>query len=155
MGVLDRRYTFPFFIMNTFTRTITNELHSLESLMHAITNFLEDQGVEAKAVYQINLALEEMITNIIKFGYADYDSHEIHVSMEVGEEEVVARIEDDGREFNPLEEKPVAHGTPLEEKKVGGLGIHLIKKLLHSMEYRREGHRNILEIKALKKQPEA
>ncbi len=141
--------------MSTFQRTITNELHELASLMHAITNFLEDQGVEAKAVYQINLALEEMITNTIKFGFNDYDEHEIYVTIEVGETTIVGRIEDEGRAFNPLEQEEVASDTPLGECKVGGLGIHLIKKMLHSMEYRRENRRNILEIKALRNQPAA
>ncbi len=54
------------------TRKITNELHSLESLMNATTNFLEDHGADAQTVYRVNLALEEMITNIIKYGYDDY-----------------------------------------------------------------------------------
>jgi len=88
-------------MQTSFQRTITNELHDLESLMNASTNFLEDRGVDAQAVYRINLALEEMITNIIKHGYDDYDSHEIKVSVEVRENEIVSLIEDDGHEFNP------------------------------------------------------
>lgn len=133
---------------SSFARTITNELHSLASLMHAITNFLEDQQVDAQSVYRINLTLEEMVTNIIKYGYDDYDSHNIQVTLDVLEDHIVCVIEDFGREFNPLE---VTKETPLEEPKVGGLGIHLIKHLLDSIEYRREGQKNILEIKALRK----
>src|SRR5277367_4148781 len=111
-------------------RTITNELHDLESLMNASTNFLEDHEVDAQAVYRINLALEEMITNIIKHGYDDYDSHEIQVSIEVRENEIAGIIEDDGHEFNPLEHKKKAEPASLEESKIGGLGIHLIRKLI-------------------------
>lgn len=130
------------------TRKITNELHSLESLMNATTNFLEDHGVDGQSVYRINLALEEMITNIIKYGYDDYDIHDIDVCLEILSEEIVAVIEDDGHAFDPLaqEKKPAA--GQLEEQEVGGLGIHLIKQLVGNMAYRRENNRNILEIRA-------
>lgn len=132
----------------SFHRTIANELHDLEILMNASTNFLEDGGVGAQTVYRINLALEEMITNIIKHGYSDYDAHEIRVSIEIGESEITALIEDDGHEFNPLEwEKKDGLGS-LEKRQVGGLGIHLIKDLLDQVTYRRENNKNILEIKS-------
>ena len=140
-------------MQTSFQRTITNELHDLESLMNASTNFLEDRGVDAQAVYRINLALEEMITNIIKHGYDDYDSHEIKVSVEVRENEIVSLIEDDGHEFNPLklEKKPGA--ASLAEHKIGGLGIHLIRELLDQIAYRRENGKNILEIKTHRQTP--
>jgi anti-sigma regulatory factor (Ser/Thr protein kinase) len=138
----------------TFQRTITNELHSLGDLMSALTNFLEDQGVDAQAVYRINLAMEEMITNIIKYGYDDYDTHNIEVSVHVMENEVVAAIEDYGREFNPLEQKAELKEGSLEERPVGGLGLHLIKEMLDAVTYRREGRKNVLEICMLRQNPD-
>jgi serine/threonine-protein kinase RsbW len=130
----------------TFHRTITNELHELESLMNASTNFLEDHEVDAQAVYRINLGLEEMITNIIKHGYDDYDGHKIEVTVEVRKNEIAGVIEDDGHEFNPLEWEKKDGPPSLEESKIGGLGIGLIKKLLDHVDYRRENEKNILEI---------
>ena len=131
----------------SFHRTITNELHELESLMNATTNFLEDQSVSPQAVYRINLALEEMITNIIRHGYDDYDRHEIRVSLNVFENQVAAVIEDDGHAFNPLEWNKKEESQPLEDKKVGGVGIHLIRELLDHVDYKRENDRNILEVR--------
>jgi anti-sigma regulatory factor (Ser/Thr protein kinase) len=133
------------------TRKITNELYELESLMNATTNFLEDHGVDAQSVYKVNLALEEMITNIIKYGYDDYDSHSIDVCLEILPEEIVAVIEDDGHEFDPLTQEKSAGAASLEEQKEGGLGIHLIKQLVGNMSYKRDGGRNILEIRAQRK----
>ena len=140
-------------MQTSFHRTISNELHDLASLMNASTNFLEDNGVDAQAVYRINLALEEMITNIIKHGYDDYDSHEINVSIEILENEITGVIEDDGHEFNPLklEKKPGA--ASLAEHKIGGLGIHLIRELLDQIAYRRENGKNILEIRTRRQHP--
>lgn len=139
--------------MNTFQRTIGNDVYELQSLMHAMTNFLEDHGVEGRPVYRINLALEELITNTIKYGYSDYDRHEIHVSAEIGDERVVCVIEDNAREFNPLDQKSPELASV--ESRVGGLGIHIIRQMLDSMTYRREGRRNILEIQTRKNLPPA
>jgi anti-sigma regulatory factor (Ser/Thr protein kinase) len=133
------------------TRKITNELHSLESLMNATTNFLEDHDVDGQTVYRVNLALEEMITNIIKYGYDDYESHDIDVCLEILAEEVVAVIEDDGHEFDPLSQEKSGGSKTIEEQEPGGLGIHLIKQLVGKMAYRRDGDRNILEIRAQRK----
>jgi len=133
------------------TRKITNELHSLESLMNATTNFLEDHDVDGQTVYRVNLALEEMITNIIKYGYDDYESHDIDVSLEILADEVIAVIEDDGHEFDPLTQEKSADAGTLEEQEPGGLGIHLIKQLVGNMSYKREGTKNVLEIRAQRK----
>ncbi|MCE0483568.1 MAG: ATP-binding protein [Methylacidiphilales bacterium] len=137
----------------TLRRTITNEVHELESLMNATTNFLEDQNVDAQAVYRVKLALEEMITNIIKHGYDDYESHQIDVAIELRPEEIVGTITDDGHEFNPLEQELKNKNAALPERKVGGLGIHIIKELLNEVNYRRENEKNILEIKMRRNQP--
>jgi len=133
------------------TRKITNELHSLESLMNATTNFLEDHDVDGQTVYRVNLALEEMITNIIKYGYDDYESHDIDVCLEILPDEVVAVIEDDGHEFDPLTQEKSADAGTLEEQEPGGLGIHLIKQLVGNMSYKRDGAKNVLEIRAQRK----
>jgi serine/threonine-protein kinase RsbW len=138
---------------NTFHRTIANELFDLESLMNATTNFLEDNGVDEQAVYRVNLALEEMVTNVIRHGYDDYEGHSIDVSVEIMDNEVVAVIADDGHAFNPVEQERRPKAASLEEAKVGGLGIHILKTLLSAMTYKREGEKNILEIHALRNLP--
>jgi serine/threonine-protein kinase RsbW len=135
----------------SFHQTIANDFVNLHGLMEGATQFLESQSVDAQAVYRINLALEEMVTNIIKYGYDEPGRHKIEVTLEVGTKEVALVIVDDGHDFNPLlhERKPPA--DKLEDREIGGLGIHLMKKLLDHMEHRREGGRNILEIKILRK----
>ncbi len=137
--------------MSTFQRTIANDLYELQSLMHAMTNFLEDHGVEGPPVYRVNLALEELVTNTIKYGYSDYDPHEINISATIADERVVCVIEDGAREFNPLDQD--APESTSEESKVGGLGIHIIRQMLDSMTYRREDRQNILEIQTRKNLP--
>jgi serine/threonine-protein kinase RsbW len=130
-----------------FHQIIANDFAALGELMENATRFLEGGGVDAQAVYRINLALEEMVTNIIKYGYDEPGRHKIEVTLDVGAKEVALVIVDDGHGFNPvLQERK----EPAGDLEIGGWGIPLIKKLLHSMDYRREGGRNILEIKTLR-----
>jgi serine/threonine-protein kinase RsbW len=136
-------------------RTITNELHSLESLMNASTNFLEDHGIDAQAVYRTNLGLEEMITNIIKHGYDDYETHNIEVAIEILASEIAVTIEDDGHKFDPLAHKQNLEEIPLENRQIGGLGIHLIRTMLSEMTYKRESERNVLTFRTKRGLPTA
>ena len=131
----------------SFHQTIANDFANLSGLMEGATEFLESQGVDAPAVYRINLALEEMVTNIIKYGYDTLGRHKIEVTLDVGANEVTMVIIDDGHDFNPIvhEGKPPADKP--EDREIGGWGIPLMKKMLDQMEHRREEGRNILEIK--------
>jgi len=135
----------------TFHQTIANDIVNLCGLMEGATAFLEGQSVDAQAVYRINLALEEMVTNIIKYGYDEPGRHNIEVALDVGAKEVALVIVDDGHDFSPVlhEKKPSADKPG--EREIGGWGIPLMKKLLDHMEHRREGGRNILEIKIRRK----
>jgi anti-sigma regulatory factor (Ser/Thr protein kinase) len=130
----------------SFHQIIANDFAALKELMDRATEFLESHGVDAQAVYRINLALEEMVTNIIKYGYDAPEPHKIEVTLDVRAQEVALVIIDDGHDFNPVlqERRPPAEKS--EDREIGGLGIHLVKKLLDRMDHRREQGRNILEI---------
>ncbi len=104
----------------TFHRSISNDLAALEGLMNEATSFLEAEQVEPAAVYRINLALEEIVSNVIKYGYDDPGRHEIRLLLEITGEEVRAVIEDDGHEFNPLLQPVKNNIGPLEERQIGG-----------------------------------
>jgi serine/threonine-protein kinase RsbW len=134
-----------------FHQTIANDFANLCGLMESATAFLEGQGVDAQAIYRINLALEEMVTNIIKYGYDAPGKHKIEVTVDVGAKEVALVIVDDGHDFSPvLHERKPSVDKP-EERGIGGWGIPLMKKLLDHMDHRREDGRNILEIKIQRK----
>jgi anti-sigma regulatory factor (Ser/Thr protein kinase) len=135
----------------TFHQVIESDFGALKGLMDGATEFLESHEVDAQAVFRINLTLEEIVTNIIKFGHADATGHMIDVALKVQSDVVEAVIVDEGHEFNPVLHRMETPSTVLSERTTGGLGIFLIKKLLSSMNYRREGQRNIVEVKAQRK----
>jgi serine/threonine-protein kinase RsbW len=98
-------------------------------------------------MHDLNLALEEILANIISYGYSDNREHEIRVNLSVEPGKVRVDVEDDGQPFNPLEAPEADTTKPLEERTIGGLGIHLVRKLMDGLEYKRQGEKNLLTIK--------
>jgi anti-sigma regulatory factor (Ser/Thr protein kinase) len=121
-----------------------NKLSELGRFSQSLMEFGERHGLTSKVVHDLNLALEEILSNIISYGYTDNREHEIKVRLSMQPAEVRAEVEDDGQPFNPLEAPEPDTTKPLEERTIGGLGIHLVRKLMDGLEYKRQGNRNLL-----------
>jgi len=124
-----------------------NNLSELERLNLILAEFGERYHLPSKVLFNLNLALEEILTNIISYGYDDREEHEIIVRLSLEQGELTVEVEDDGRPFNPLEALEPDLNKPLEERPVGGLGIHLVRKLMDELAYQRQEGRNLLLIK--------
>lgn len=109
-------------------------------------NFLEKENISQHTLYAVDLSLEEMLTNIIKYGYNDKNTHEILINASIENKQLILSIEDDGHEFNPLERPDADLTGMVKDRKVGGVGIHLTRKMVKSMEYKRADNKNILKI---------
>lgn len=132
---------------NQHTVIVKNQLSELERVSHVVEAFGEDNRVPSKAIVQLNLALDEVLTNVISYGYTDTAEHEIVVRLRADGAQVMVEIEDDGREFNPLEAAAPDLDAPAAERSIGGLGIHLVRKVIDQLEYRREQGKNLLVMK--------
>jgi anti-sigma regulatory factor (Ser/Thr protein kinase) len=126
---------------------ISNELSELERLHQTLADFCRRHGLAAQVARDLNLAVEEIVTNIITHGYADDREHRISVHLSLEQGEVKIDVEDDGRPFNPLEAPAVDTTTPLADRPIGGLGIHLVRKVTDGLEYKRLGDKNIFTLK--------
>ena len=94
-----------------------------------------------------DLALEEHLTNVMNYAYEDARTHEILVRLEVDSAFFMIEVQDDGRPFNPLEVPPVDTTLPLDQRPIGGLGIHLIRSFMDEVRYERRANRNILRLR--------
>jgi sigma-B regulation protein RsbU (phosphoserine phosphatase) len=126
---------------------LRNQLSELARLRGTLTEFGRQHGLRDNVLRDLNLALEEIVTNIISHGYTDGREHEIRVRLGIEAQEMRVEVEDDGKPFNPLEAPEADITTPLEERAEGGLGIHLVRKLTDGLEYRWHGGRNLLVMK--------
>jgi len=90
----------------------------------------------------MQVALDEILSNIVKYGYADDAEHEIQVRLRVLDNAFEATIEDDGVPFNPLESRAPDTASQLRERRIGGVGLHFVKNLMSEVRYNRVGNRN-------------
>ncbi|MCX6925500.1 MAG: ATP-binding protein [Verrucomicrobia bacterium] len=125
---------------------LTNRPEAEPRLFKALEAFAADHYLPAKVLQAADLALAEHVTNVFKHAYADTALHEIHVRLSCDGRALYVEIEDDGRAFNPLQTPLVNTSIPLEERPIGGLGVHLMRRYMDTLEYRREGSRNILRM---------
>jgi serine/threonine-protein kinase RsbW len=131
----------------SITIRISATVHEIERLNRLIRQFGELHDLPGRALYSVNLALDEVVSNIVLYGYEDSNDDPIVVRLEVRGAELMASVEDSGREFDPLSLPTPDLSAPLEDRQVGGLGIHLMRSLMDGVEYRRHGDKNILSMR--------
>ena len=132
------------------TLRLQNDFAELSAAAEATTRFLEDHQAGPEVVFAANLAIEELVTNIIKYGYDDSANHEITVHLELADGILSINIRDDGHEFNPFDQPEPDTSLPAEERDIGGLGIHFVRNLLDTCSYvRRDGENLVTVTKAL------
>jgi len=121
-----------------------NELSELVKLQQVIQLYGQSNQLSDTLQNSINLVLEELLTNIISYGYEDHDSHKIYLHLSLKEGVLTAVIEDDGIPFNPLEAPDVDVSQSIEDISVGGLGIHFVRTLMDDLYYERKQNKNNL-----------
>ncbi len=126
---------------------VKNKLDQLSLIVSELEKFAESENLDAAALFNINLAVEELFTNIVFYAYSDKDEHTIILRLSKNNNKVTIEIEDDGIEFNPLNYSEPDHiDKPLEEREIGGLGIHFVRKIMETIDYNRENNKNILTL---------
>jgi anti-sigma regulatory factor (Ser/Thr protein kinase) len=124
--------------------TIRNDLGELARVNDLVSELLERCGIAPEVLYATQLVLEEVLSNVIRHGCQDGEPHGIALTLSVGESAVELGVVDDGREFDPTIAESPRLDLPLEDWRVGGLGIHLVRAYAREMRYERVGHRNAL-----------
>jgi serine/threonine-protein kinase RsbW len=123
---------------------VSNQLSELGRTSHSIEAFGARHALDTRLIFNVNLAVDEILTNIISYAYPDGGSHDIVVRLSLTTRELIVEVEDDGQAFNPLELGIPDLDKPLEQRPIGGLGIHLVRKVMDRLEYRRQAGKNVL-----------
>ena len=126
--------------------SLVNDLAEILRLAEAVNEFVASQGFPPSAAHKMNLALEELLTNTISYGFESGSRHIVKIKLAADESELIGEIIDDGAPFNPLNKPDPDVTLPVEERPIGGLGILFVKKLMDSVKYRRDGDLNIVTI---------
>lgn len=129
---------------------LTSEAMDFSVCSSMVEEYCQRLGLPQKSIFKITLVLDELITNIISYGYDDPDSYLIDVQLFCKDDGLVLVLSDNARPFNPLLDaaKPELD-LPLEQRArpIGGMGVHLVKSLMDSVHYERVDDRNVLTLK--------
>lgn len=125
--------------------SIKNETSELDALNAAVAQFLTAHATPPRAAYAVNLALEELIVNVIQYAYIDDEAHTIDVELGVEGPQIVLRIVDDGMPFDPRK-GPALH-VDSEDRVAAGLGLTLVLDMVDVLKYRREQDKNRVEVR--------
>ena len=131
----------------TLTLQLPNRLSVIGETADGIAEFLRGHGVSERAIGHLALALDEAMTNTIAYAWPEGGAHELTLAIVVADGMVVAVISDDGIAFDPLEIPPPDLESSLEDRPIGGLGVHFMTTLMDEVTYRREGERNVLTLR--------
>jgi len=129
------------------TVSFKNQLGEIERLGQVVTEFAQCQHWSPQVLFEVNVSLEEILTNVISYAYEDDKEHEIVLRLSSADGEITAEVEDEGRPFNPLEVAEPDINKPIEERQVGGLGIYLVRKFMTNLTYERREEKNLLTLK--------
>ncbi len=129
---------------------LKNDLSELDTLAEKLEAFSRLIGMDDRCLFEINLAMDELFTNIVSYGFSDKREHRVRVSLVYDADTISITLEDDGAPFNPLFCKMPDLNLPVEKSPVGGLGIHLCRSMMDEMEYQRAGNRNIITLRKRK-----
>ena len=123
---------------------IQNQLSELETIATTLETVGENWDLPMSITLNLNLVLEELITNIIFYGYTDKNEHFIEINIDFDDSRIFLKVEDDGIAFNPLLKEEADISLPVEERAIGGLGIHFVRKIMDTISYERKNEKNIL-----------
>lgn len=134
------------FVTNKQTLTLTNDVDELSRLEPFLSSALEEKKVDPSIVSQVNLSVEEAVANVIMYAYPEGTTGTVDIVIDVSDDVIRLEISDSGVPFNPLEHEEINLDVPLDERPIGGLGIHLVKEIMDMVKYRHCDGRNILTL---------
>jgi len=124
---------------------LCNDLAEIERLAAAVERFCRDEALPEDAAFHLNLVLEELVTNIVSYGYEGSDAGSpIAVRLRRDATGVDVEVIDEGRAFDPLSAPEPDLEASVEERPIGGLGVHFLRTLMHDLRYHRAEGRNHL-----------
>ena len=126
---------------------LKNDLSDLTVLRQHVEHFGQMAGLAKNCLFEIILCLDELFTNIVSYGFEDDRHHLIQFTLQMDNDVLILDVEDGGIPFNPLSKQESR--IPIDPKniRIGGLGIHIVKKLTNDICYQRNRGKNHLTLK--------
>lgn len=129
---------------------IASNRSDIPRLAAIIQQFGSDNHLSVDDIMRIRLVLDEIVVNIVAHGYedaGDTNDHTIHIHLELDDRDLLTiRVTDDAREYDPRTAPAPRFDLPLEERRRGGFGVHIVKAIMDTIDYRRIDGQNVLTL---------
>lgn len=125
---------------------LTNDLEQMSSFQDAFEAFAEQAGLSLAVQSQVAMVFDELLNNTISYGYHDDDEHTIDIQVDVYPSYLSVVIRDDGIPFNPFSLDAPDTTLSIEEREIGGLGVHLVRNVMDDVSYERKVNQNVLTL---------
>ena len=128
------------------TLTVKTHRDELLTIANAVEDLARRESWPQDLEFRVNLVLEELGLNIMNHGH-DGGDHDIEIVLTSEDDAVTIEIIDDGRPFDPLKDAPPPDlDSPIDDRRVGGLGVHFVRSVMDDLRYRRERGKNYLTL---------
>ncbi len=115
--------------------TISNKIQNIRGLIESFEQFARKQQVPDLPIQQISIVFDELISNTIKYAYPDDLEHHIEIMVRFYRDKLMITLLDDGVPFNPFMQSEPDISLSVQDREVGGLGVHLVKFLVDDYHY--------------------
>lgn len=132
---------------NVIELELKGDIAEVARLKREVETFAEHLDLAADIQFELTLALEEAVSNIINHGQLPTDKGMIHLKIEHHGGEASIELRDNGHPFNPLQGGDPDLDIPFEDREIGGLGIFYLKQMMDHLDYRYADGQNILTMK--------
>lgn len=126
--------------------SLVNDVQEVGRVIDSLEEFGARHGIAPEQSLRFALALDELITNIISHGFAGRSGGTIKLAVEHGDGVLSAELIDDGPPFDPFKAEIEAPAGDIEHRRIGGLGIALVKSAMDRLGYRRDGGFNRVNV---------
>ena len=126
--------------------TLPNDIETIPQMSEFVEIACEEAGFDMSTTMSLNLAIEEAVVNVMSYAYPEGEAGTVDIEAVTDESGITFRIIDSGIPFDPTTKGEVDTTLSAEERSIGGLGIHLVRQIMDSIAYQREGDRNILTL---------
>ena len=127
--------------------TLTNNIDDVPKLAEFVEMVCEEVGFDMGTSMSLNLAMEEAVVNVMNYAYPTGTVGNVNITAEANDERLKFVISDSGKPFDPTTKSEVDTTMSAEDRPIGGLGIHLIRQIMDSINYERMGEMNVLTLR--------
>lgn len=126
---------------------IENDISEISKLAVFIDELGEEMNLTPELIFNLNLVLEEAVSNVILYAYGEEKHKEISLMTNMSDGNLVFVLTDSGKEFDPTKVPDADITLSAEEREIGGLGIFLIRQIMDKVDYQRIGEKNVLTMR--------